>query len=314
MFGNLSPLTHAGQMLMKLEDVQARKGSWFKFSNQFPKDNKTAWASGGTFVVSQDTVLVDYPVSRNILNGDWVNLDLSNDSNPTLPGVPHPTALQAGTLQLYPATQNIVYQISLGMKRGPYFSQFYFNSQANPPVYQLGSAAIQSGIADPVYRYLGAQYPQDSPDKFPTWFLYSIMQAPKMIVQLFMDGGDTMAGGALYGKATVVFRVNKCKLTPISLGSIAGVNQQINQNQNATVPSYRVALVTGGQGGDTKVKNPGGAEIAVPANTSVMVDSGYVVNTGSGSAIITREKDIDKWHSIQEKATYIPWYTEMINY
>jgi hypothetical protein len=301
-------------MLMKLEDVQAQKGSWFRFSSQFPADSKTGWASGKTFVVSQDTVLVDYPVSRIIANGDWVNLDLTNDTNPTLPGVPHPTTAQAGTLQMYPATVYILYQISVGMKKGPYFSQFYFVSQSNPPVYQLGSSAIQSGIADPVYRYLGAQYPKDSPEKFPTWFLYSIMQAPKMIVQLYMDGGDTMAAGVLYGKATVVFRVNKCKLSEITAASIAGTHLPIGQNQTINVTAGLVASVTGGSKGDTYVTNSSGTNLAVASGLSVVVGANYVVHTGSGSAIITREKDLDKWQQIQEKATYIPYYNELTNY
>ncbi len=314
MLGNLSPLTHQGQMLLKLEDVQLQKGSWVRFSPQFPADIKTGWASGKTFVVSQDTMLVDYPVSRIIRNGNHVDLDLTNDSSPTLPGVPHPTAAQAGTLQMYPATNYIVYQISIGMKMGPYFSQFYFTGATNPPVYQLGSSAIQASIADPVYRYLGAKYPKDSPEKFPTWFLYSIMQAPKMIVQLNMDGGDTMAAGVLFGKATIVFRVNKCKLQQIDLSTTSAVNMPVGQNQTLTVGQGRICLVYGGPKGDTLVTNPGGAKIPVSNGSSVVIESNYVVSTGSGSAVITREKDLDRWLQIQDKAQYIPWYSELINY
>ena len=311
---NISPLTHNGQMLLKLEDVQAQKGSWFRFSPQFPSDNKTKWASGNTFEVSMDTILVDYPVSRNIANQDWVNLDLSNDTNPTLPGVPHPTVAQTGTLQMYPPTDYIIYEISVGMKRGDYFSQLYFNAVSNPPLYQLGSNSVQGGIADPVYRYLGAQYPKDSPDKFPTLFIYTVKQAPKILVQMFMDGGDTEVAGVLYGKATIVFRVNKCKLQQITQQSESIIYIPVPAHTSYAVPSGRVALVTGGNGGDTYVVNPSGAKIGVPSGTSMLVDPNYVVFTGSGSAIITTQSDYQHWLMVQEKAKYIPWFSELTNF
>jgi len=210
-------------LIFRSEDIQLTKNSWVRFSPNFPNDQKTGWASGKTFVVSQDTILVDYPVSRNVVNQDFTVLDLTNQSNPTIPGIPHPTAAQAGTLQMYPANPYILYQISVGMKPGKYFIQLQI-PRGTVPIYQMGSSAIPPSITDPVYRYLGAKYPKDSPVNSPTWFLYSILDAPQIVLLVFMDGGDTMAAGVLYGKATIVFRVNKCPLKRITIADTAAIS------------------------------------------------------------------------------------------
>lgn len=314
MIFDLSPLTHKGQMLLKEQDVQLKRDSWVRFSSLWPADDKTGWCSGKTFTVSADPILVDYPVSRNIVNGNYATLDLTNDTNPTIPGVPHPTAAQAGTLQMYPATTYILYQISVGIKPGKQFLQIYFNSVQNPPVYQLGSAAIQGGIADPVYRYLGAKYPDDSPANFPTLQLFTIMQAPKIILQMYMDGGDTMVGGLLYGKGTCLFRVNKCKLAQVTRESLSLINIPVPSNSQILVPSGRVGVLTGGTGNNTYAKNTGGATIPVASGVSMMFDPGYTLVTGSGYGMITTESDMRKWQGVQEKALYLPYYTELTNY
>jgi len=234
--GDLSPLYHNGVALVRPEDVQLKRHSWIRFSPKWPQDqNKGGWASGGIFVVSQDAILVDYPYSANIINQDFDIIDLTNQTNPTIPGVPHPTAAQRGTYQMYPVNPNIIYQISVGMKDGPYFVQTQI-PRGTIPIYQLGSSAIPPNIADPVYRYLGAKYPKDSPCDTPTWFLYTIQNAPQIALFVFMDGGDTEVGGVLYGKATIDFKINKCALTQISLESIAALSIPYGRDSSFIVP------------------------------------------------------------------------------
>ena len=313
MITDLSPILHHVTPAVRTDELQLKKGSWVKFSSMFPNDQKTGWALGGTFVVSKDTLVVDYPVSNIIDNQDYVTLDLTNQTNPTIPGVPHPTAAQQGTLQMYPVNPYIVYQISVGMKRGSYFTLLSI-PRGTIPIYQMGSAAIPPSINDPVYRYLGAKYPQDSPVDSPTWFLYTLMNAPQIVLQLFMDGGDTEAAGILYGKATIVFRVNKCQLQNISLGSIVALALPIPPNTTITITNGQVAVVTGGQRGDTRITGPQGSISAIPNQQVSLAPAGYTVSTGSGSAVITTMDDVRKWQNIQDRALYIPYYTELTNF
>jgi hypothetical protein len=312
---DLSPLFHEGVALVRPEDVQLKKGSWVRGSAKFPTDlNKGGWFSGKTFVVCADTILVDYPWSANIVNQDYAMLDLTNQSNPAIPGIPHPTAAQAGTMQMYPQTANVLYQISVGMKKGKYFTQLQI-PRGTVPIYQMGSSAIPPNIGDPVYRYLGAKYPKDSPENSPTWFLYSILNAPQIVLNVFMDGGDTMVAGVLYGKATIVFRVNKCLLQEISLESTALVSTPIGQNQPVVVPNGNVVIAFGGPKGDTKIQTQQGQNVnTVAAGYSQLATPGWQVLTGSGSAIITTMDDVRRWQTIQERALYIPHYSELTGF
>lgn len=250
MLTDLSPLLHHVTPAVRMDELQLHKNSWVRFSEKFPKDQKTGWCAGKTFVVNQDTLVVNYPVSRNILNQDYAAIDLTNQTNPTIPGIPHPTPAQQGTFQMYPINPYIVYQISVGMKTGPYFIQLQIPT-GTTPIYQMGSSAIIPNIADPVYRYLGVKYPKDSPEDSPTWFLYTILNAPQIVLNILMDGGDTMAAGVLYGKATIVFKVNKCQLAEISRESVG---------------------------------------------------------------ILYRSSGPDLWQTIQDRALYIPYYTELTNF
>jgi hypothetical protein len=245
MLTELSPLFHDGVALVRPEDAQLKKGSWVRFSTGFPGDAKTGWASGNTFVVNGDPLMVDYPISRNIVNQSWATLDLTNQTNPTLPGIPHPTNGQQGTFQMYPTNERVLHQISVGMKPGKYFIVTSIPS-GTIPIFNLNNPAIPPTITDPVYRYLGAKYPKDSPVNSPTWFLYTILNAPQIILQMFMDGGDTMAAGVLYGKASIIFRVNRCRLTQITLSSLNGSNPadanrmwQIIQDKALYIPYYK---------------------------------------------------------------------------
>jgi hypothetical protein len=310
MLKDLSPLLHHVTPAVREEDLQLQKGSWVKFSSLWPNDQKTGWASGNTFKVSQETILVDYPVSVNIVNQDYAVLDLTNQVNPTIPGVPHPTAAQMGTLQMYPVNPYILYQISVGMKKGKYFTQLQI-PRGTVPIYQLGSSAITPNMGDPVYRYLGAKYPKDSPVDSPTWFLYSILNAPQIVLFVFMDGGDTEAAGVLYGKASIDFKINKCSLSQINLGSIAAVNIPVLSSSTVSIPNGQVAVVTGGPSNDTKMTGPNQQPITLPNGQQSVVSSGWTVQTGSGSAILTTLDDVRKWKTVQERALYIPYYSEL---
>ena len=311
MLTDLSPLLHHVTPAVRNDDLQAKKGSWFKFSSRFPNDQKTGWCSGKIFIVSQDTLLVNYPVSSNLVNQDFTTIDLTNQTNPTIPGVPHPTAAQQGTFQMYPVNPYIVYQIAVGMKKGKYFVVLSI-PRGTIPIYQMGSSAIPPSLADPVYRYLGAKYPKDSPIESPTWFLYTILNAPQIVLQPFMDGGDTMAAGVLYGKTSINFGVNKCLLKEITLSDIAYLAIPVSPQSTFTVPASRVAVVNGGQ--NTQVTTAQRQMVGISPGNVFVADAGSTVQTGMGKATITTLKDVEKWQMIQERALYIPYYDELTGF
>jgi len=127
-----------------------------------------------------------------------------------------------------------------------------------------------------------------------------------------MDGGDTEAAGTLYGKATIDFKVNKASLKQITLGSIAVVNIPVPSKTSISIPNGQVAVVTGGPGGDTQMVGPQQQPITLPSGQQAVVSSGWTIQTGSGSAILTTLDDVRKWKTVQERALYIPYYSELV--
>lgn len=217
MFTDLSPLLHKADVSLRMGDLLLQKGSWVRGSDKFKNDEQTSWFAN-TFVVDLDPVLVRYPLSDIIADQDYVDVQLWNliGTAPS-PGVDHPTV--AYSKRMYPTKTNVLYQIAVGMKPGPYFVLTNI-PKGTTPIYQLGSTDILPSVDDPAYRYLGAKYPQDSPEESPTWYLYAINQGPQITLTKFMDGGDTEVGGTLYGKASIVYNINKCHLsaiTPVNL-------------------------------------------------------------------------------------------------
>lgn len=223
---NLSPLLNKANVSLKPEEILLKKGGLIRFSDKYPKSGETAWASGRVFIVDADPVFMVVRYSNIIASGDWVNLDLTVEKMgpPPSPGVPHPTSSQQFAKQLYPVNPDIVYQIGVGMKPGSYLVLPYIPYGGNP-INQLGSSAIIATVNDSVYRYFGAVYPNDSPHKAPTWFLYTIQGADQIVLQQYMDGGDTMdiVTSVLYGKATFEFQLNKCHLKEVTANNIAEV-------------------------------------------------------------------------------------------
>ena len=245
---DISPLLNKANVSLRPSDILAEKGSLFRFSDKYPKSGETAWASGRVFIVDADPVFMTVPYSNIIANGDWVNLDLTVEKMgpPPSPGVPHPTSAQQFAKQLYPVNPDIVYQIGIGMKPGNYLVLTYIPYGGNP-IAQLGSSAIVATVNDPVYRYFGARYPYDSSHKAPTWFLYTIQGADQIVLQQYMDSGDTMdiATSVLYGKATFEFQINKCHLkevteSPNNLAEVglAGLNFQTVKERAMYIPRF----------------------------------------------------------------------------
>jgi hypothetical protein len=202
MINETAKLFNRASISVRPEDVLLKKGSWVKFSNQFPNQSNFAWASGRSFEVAADPVLVKFPVALKLPGSDYQLLDLSNQ---TVPSMTSPPGI-SGTLQAYPAQTGILYEIALGLHKGNYIVQLYVPK--GQFVYTVGSTTIFPDLANQYYRYLGAKRAQDSPERSPLWKLYAIYSQPAFILAPYVDGVD-------FDKVTIDLYINKCPLREV---------------------------------------------------------------------------------------------------
>lgn len=192
------------------QDLFLKKGSWVQFSKQWPAEH--AWASGKIFSVSQEPVIVTFPMSWIIPGGDYVDVNLATV----------PTAFTTTVLNLYPAKQGVLYQAAIGLKNYDFFMQIGIPA-AQQYVYKLGASYMYPIITDANLKYLGQKTYKDSPDTAPLLFFYFINNQPFFFLRLYaLEGKD-------FEKISVVFYINKCQLEPA-----VGANPQ----QALLVPYY----------------------------------------------------------------------------
>lgn len=192
MLTTLSPLFHRVATQVRPEDLLLQKGSWVHFSRAWP--STWSWASGKSFGVSEEPLLVRYARSYVLPESDYQDYDLSNAT--------------AG-LKLYPEEQGMLYQCALGLKPGNYIVHLFVPT--NRYIYALGEATMYPDVANANLRYLGALRPEDSPHDSPLTFLYFIKDAPAFILRLYVLAGTS------YEKVTLEFSINKCKLREVAL-------------------------------------------------------------------------------------------------
>ena len=191
MITQLSPLLHSVSTQVKSEDLLLQKGAWCYFSPQWPGTWK--WCSGKFFEVSEEPILVTYPVSYILPASDYKDLDLSNS---------------ASGLKLYPEDEGVLYQAAVGFKPGDYMTHVYLPKDKY--VYALAESTMYPDVTDASKKYLGPKWPSDSPHTSPLLFLYFIKDGPAVYLRPYVLESVT------FEKATVEFHVNKCKLSEIA--------------------------------------------------------------------------------------------------
>lgn len=200
MLTELSPTLTRSLTSVKPEDLLLKKGSWIQFSNAWVGDQN--WAAGKSFEVANEPLVVKYPVSRRAPAAHYCDIDLSNLVNPSST-IPAATAIFSW--QMYPVKTQQLYQIAVGLKPGNYFVQTFI--PANKYIYTVGATSVYPDINSPIWRYLGAKYPKDSPAEAPVWFIYTLWNMVPIILRLYADGAD-------FEKMTIEFKINKCQLAP----------------------------------------------------------------------------------------------------
>lgn len=191
MITQLSPLFHKVSTEVKPEDLLMQKGAWVYFSDKWPGTWK--WCSGKLFEVSEEPILVTYPVSYILPKSDYKDLDLSN--------------ADAG-LKLYPEDEGCVYEAVIGFKPGDYITHVYIPREKY--VFALGESTMYPDVTDASKLYLGPKWPSDSPHTSPLLFLYFIKDGPAVYLRPYVLESVT------YDKVTIFFYVNKAKLSEIA--------------------------------------------------------------------------------------------------
>lgn len=210
MITNLAPAFGRASVEVRPQDLFLRKGSWVKFSEQWPAEQ--AWASGKTFTVREEPVVVTFPMSYIIPGGDYVDVNLATV----------PTAFSTTILNLYPSKQGVLYQAAIGLKNNDFFMQVGIPAAQNY-VYKLGASYMYPSITDANLKYLGEKTYKDSPDTAPLLFFHLINNMPFFFIRLYaLEGKD-------FEKCSVVFYINKCQLEVAPLA---------NAQQALLVPYY----------------------------------------------------------------------------
>lgn len=181
----------------KQDQLALQQGSWIQFSNQWLDTWK--WAKGNVFTVTDPPIMVDFPMSYIISGGDYIDVNLGN----------LPTGFSKTALNIYPANEQIVYEIAVGFKKYDFFAQVGIPA-ANNYMYRLGQSFMYPVITDPILKYLGKKDYKDSPDHAPLLKFYAIKDAPQIYLRLYALEGKN------FEKCSVIFQINKCNLTQIA--------------------------------------------------------------------------------------------------
>lgn len=216
MISQLSPAFARVSVQARPEDLFLQKGSWVQFSSQWPGEH--AWASGKSFIVVNDPLVVTFPMSYIIPGSDYVDVNLAN-----LPG-----GFTKTILNIMPAKQNVVYQAGIGIKQGDFFIQVGIPA-AQQYVFRLGQSFMYPTINDANLKYLGQKTYQDSPERSPLLFFYFLYNQPYFFLRIYALKGKA------FEKCTVVFYLNKCDLQTTLLSA--------EQQQKALLIPYYTELV-----------------------------------------------------------------------
>ncbi len=197
MISQLSPAFARVSVQVKPEDLFLKKGSWVQFSKEWPSDHE--WASGKFFTVSNDPLVVTFPMSWTIPGNDYIDVNLAN----------LPSGFTTQVLNLYPAKGKVLYQAAIGIKKGDFFIQVGIPA-AQQYVYRLGQSFMYPNLADANLRYLGQKTYKDSPEDAPLLSFYFIYNLAYFFLRVFaLEGKD-------FEKCGVVFYINKLDLQQVS--------------------------------------------------------------------------------------------------
>ncbi len=144
------------------------------FTSKWPNSGDGGWVSG-KYLQIQQTVVVPYRKGYTLPSGaglDFLMVDLHNVAG-------SPTSM-------YPATDRVVYEILIGLKRGMYQVTPFIPGNTNF-LLALGYSQMFPTIANPDLKFLGAYTHKDTPDDSPLWKIWVVDNQDPWLLQIAVD-------------------------------------------------------------------------------------------------------------------------------
>jgi hypothetical protein len=169
---------------------------WVKFSDKFPDSLK--FVKGKTMRVTKQQQ-VTYELSYILKEACYYDLNISNEDSGA---------------KLYPNSDDIIYEMIIGLKPGNYYIIPYF--PADQPIYKLDYADMTPLVNSSSLKYIGTVRPADSPyllddpdNPANAWSLanlklYLVNTLKPVILRIVADDG------VAYEKCTLEFLINRC--------------------------------------------------------------------------------------------------------
>lgn len=164
-----------------------KPGDIIGFSDKWP--DALSHVRGKNFKI-QKTAQIPYALDWKLPGDYYLDVDISNATS--------------GKENLYPETEDVMYELLLGFKPFNGFIQFYFPAEV--VVSRLDYVDMLPVISDSKKRYIGAIEPKDSPADDPRLKLYLVYKLDPLILRIYINPSEE------YEKPIWVMTFNKCKL------------------------------------------------------------------------------------------------------
>lgn len=164
-----------------------KPGDIIGFTQKWP--DALSHVKGKNFRIAK-TAQISYALDWKLPGDHYLDIDISNATS--------------GKKNLYPETEDVLYEMLLGFKPFNGFTQIFF--PAETAVYRLDYVDMVPTISDAEKRYIGAIEPKDSPADDPRLKLYLVYKLDPIILRTYINASEE------YDKPVWAITVNKCRL------------------------------------------------------------------------------------------------------
>lgn len=151
----------------------------------------SGWAAGKHFKIAK-SIPVNYPVTRDIPQIDYLELDLSNATN---------------GMNLYPEVNFQAMEILVGFKPGNYVIQIDIPN--GTPLAKLPESSMFPSKTDATNKYINAKEPSASPFNNPTIKFWVLKDSPAIILR------PVVLSGCSYERVSMEFKTVRHLLTEL---------------------------------------------------------------------------------------------------
>lgn len=166
-----------------------KPGDIIGFTDAWPAN--LAHISGKSFKIKKASQIA-YALDWKLPGDKYLDVDISNATS--------------GKQNLYPETEDVIYELLLGFKPYNGITLVYF--PAETAVYRLDYVDMIPSISDSDKRYIGAIEPKDSPADDPRLKLILPYKLDPIILRIYINPSEQ------YEKVIWAMTINKCKIEP----------------------------------------------------------------------------------------------------